>query len=118
MLLFDFEKIWLISGGDSRRILKYFRKLYNKEPGYESLRGTNYIINPEVVARTPNCYTDRVLAEYLGVCALRNYATYQQFQETALDISYFPDYIPKEVVTKNPLLAIKQDKIIFKEENT
>lgn len=116
MLHYDFTKIWLLSGGQSDLILKYFTYLYEDRVEYRSLKGHNFILNPETVIDNPLRLSKRALAEYLGICALRNYSQYQQYKEVNLDLEYFPDYIPRCVVDTNPLLAIDKSKIIFKLE--
>lgn len=116
MILFDYEKIWLLSLGKPNLILLYFKRIYNKEPKYSCLIGNNFILNPEVVIENPYKLSKRQLAEYLGLCALRNYAKYQQFKDVDLEMEYFPPWIPRIVVDSNPLIAIDKTKLIFLKE--
>ena len=116
MLLYDFEKIWLLSAGQSKLIVRYFKHLYFNKPEFTYLKGSNFMVNPLVVVNNPYKLANRLLAEYIGVCSLRNYANYQQLRDTDLEIDYFPDYIPKMIVENNPLLTIENTKIIFKKE--
>lgn len=116
MVLYDFDKIWLLSGGQPKLMLRYFKYLYLNRVDYRFLKGTNFILNPEIVVNNPMRLPQHKLAEYLGLCALRNYANYQQFKDTDLAMEYFPMYIPRKVVDENPLIAINQSKIIFKYE--
>lgn len=117
MVLYDFNKMWLLSGGQSHLILRYFKYLYLERSDFRFLKGTNFILNPEIVVNNPMRLPQRKLAEYLGICSLRNYSTYQQYKEANLDLEYFPDYIPRDVVDSNPLLALNKSKIIFTKEN-
>ncbi|AUG85250.1 hypothetical protein PONTUS_46 [Vibrio phage Pontus] len=118
MVLYDFNKIWLLSGGQPRLMLRYFKYLYLNRVDFRFLKGTNFILNPEIVVNNPMRLPQHKLAEYLGLCALRNYANYQQYREVNLDMEYFPNYIPRQVVDENPLIAINKSKILFKyEEN-
>lgn len=116
MVLYDFDKIWLLSGGQPRLMLRYFRYYYNANSNFKSLRGSNFILNPEIVVKNPFRLPQYKLAEYLGLCALRNYASYQQYKDVNLALEYFPDYIPRKVVDENPLIAINKTKLIFKYE--
>lgn len=116
MVLYDFDKIWLLSGGQPKLMLRYFKYLYLNRVDYRFLKGTNFILNPEIVVNNPMRLPQHKLAEYLGLCALRNYANYQQFKDTDVAMEYFPMYIPRKVVDENPLIAINQSKIIFKYE--
>lgn len=117
MVLFDFEKIWLLSLGQPHLILRYFKYLYLGYYDYRSLRGTNFILNPEIVINNPYKLSQQQLAEYLGICALRNYANYQQTGDADLELEYFPPWVPRQVVDTNPLFAIKQTKLIYLKEN-
>lgn len=116
MVLFDYEKIWLLSGGQSKLIVQYFRGLYFRRPEYDYLKGSSFVLKPEVIVNNPHRLAKRTLAEYLGLCALRNYSNYQQFRDVNLDLEYFPDYIPKQIVEQNPLVTLEKTKLIFKEE--
>lgn len=93
--------------------MQYFKNLHKKKMQFRPLLGNNFILNPEIIVDNPLKLTDRQLAEYLGICAYRNYAHYLQQKEANLPMEYLPSYIPRSVVEDNPLLAIKQSKIIF-----
>lgn len=116
MQFYDFNKIWLLSGGRSNIIVNYFKHLVDGKPRYQHLKGDNFMLNPLIVTENPLGLDKRTLAEYIGLCSLRNYINYSQHLDVDLDIEYFPDYIPKEVVESNPLIAINQTKIKFKQE--
>ncbi len=74
------------------------------------------MVNPTVVVENKRHLSDRTLAEYIGLCALRNYANYRMFRDCNLEIEYFPDYIPKAVVESNKLIQISGTKLIYLEE--
>lgn len=116
MILFDFEKIWLLSLGQPHLMIRYFKYLYLKRYDYRSLAGNNFIVNPEIIIRNPYRLSNQQLAEYLGLCALRNYANYQQSKEVNLELEYFPPWIPKQVVEANPLIELNKTKLIFLKE--
>lgn len=116
MLLYDFNKMWLLSGGQSHLIIKYFKYLHRDEHDFRFLKGSNFMLNPELVVNNPFKLNQRTLAEYIGLCALRNYSNYQQYKDTGLEMEYFPNYIPRAIVDNNPLLTTNKSKIIFKYE--
>lgn len=116
MQFYDFQKIWLLSGGQSKLIVRYFKKLVSGEPEYQHLHGDNFILNPIIVTKNPLGLDNRTLAEYLGLCSLRNYTQYSQYRDVDLDIEYFPNYISKDIVESNPLIAINKTKIKFNQE--
>lgn len=118
MILFNYEKIWLLSLGRPDLMLRYFKWLYLGYPEYETLKGSNFIVNPEVIIKNPYKLSDIQLSEYLGLCALRNYSEYKLSGEVDLEMEYFPPWIPKQVVEQNPLIAINKSKIIFIKEKT
>lgn len=105
MLFFNYEKLYLASRGDSTSIVKHFK---NKET-----TGINWILNEEVIYVPELDITDQQLAEYLGMCALRNYADLKVYGFKHLYIKQIPPWIPSVVYETNPYLAINQNKLIF-----
>lgn len=116
MILFDFEKIWLLSLGNPKLILRYFKYLYLKKVEYQTLKGTNFILKPEIIVKNPYRLSEQQLSEYLGLCALRNFADYKLSGEVNLDMEYVPPWMPKQVLETNPLIALNNSKIIFIKE--
>lgn len=107
MKFFDYKRLYEEAGGDSTKIVRLFQKAPSE--------GTAFIINPHIV-REGMGYSNRVLAEYLGLCALRRYDNYVYFNEVDLPIYLLPPWIPLNVVQENPLIKLTEQKIEFKEE--
>lgn len=86
-------------------------KLFNSRPSI----GPNFIVNPHLV-RVKMGYSSRVLAEYLGLCALRRYENYVYTNEVDLESYLIPPWIPDIVIQDNPLVQLTNTKLIFKKE--
>ncbi len=96
---FSYEQLFLMSQGDSVNLLKYFKDHHTK--------GGDYIQNERIVTDNPLNLEDYILAEYLGLCSLRNYP------EKDLSLDLLPPWIPIEVVIENPLIKLKDRTIMF-----
>lgn len=107
MKFFDYEKLYRDSKGDCKKLVR----LFQTAPSI----GPNFILNPELI-RAGSGYSDRVFAEYLGLCALRQYNNYVCGNEVDLDRHLIPPWIPHIVVEENPLVQLTNTKLIFKKE--
>ena len=108
MKFFDYTNLYLQAKGDASTIVK----LFNRSPSI----GPNFIINPHLI-RAGMGFSDRILAEYLGLCALRRYENYVYTKEVDLESYLIPPWIPTTVVQHNPLVQLTDTKLIFKKEN-
>lgn len=108
MVRFSYEKLFLASRGDSNTLVKLF--LDSKATGID------YILNGDIIKSTQ--YSNREKAEYLGLCSLRNHSNYMLLNTTYLLLDEIPSWIPDEVVKTNPLIEIKENKIIFPYERS
>lgn len=95
MKRFNYEKIYLVSLGESTLMLRYFKDCCPY--------GDNYIKRPEIVTGNPLRLSDQHLAEYLGLCSLRKYP------DSDLPLDYLPKWVPISVVQENPLVTINQN---------
>lgn len=116
MILYDFEKLWLLAMGNSELIVKAFKRLVNGESGYEHLKGQDFIVNPRVVTHNTHNLTNQQLAEYLGILAMRPLHYYYQDGYIDLDMTRVPSWVPASIVKSNPLIKIKQAKLKFIQE--
>ena len=116
MVMFDYQKLWLIAGGDSTLIIRYFLLLAHKEPGWEHLVGVNFIVNESIITDNPLNKKAIVLAEYLGLCSLRAYATYKLYGTTNLSMEMVPSYIPKSIVDSSPWVELRGEELLFTSE--
>lgn len=116
MLLFDYEKIYLLSYGRSDLIIEYLRRMRDEPEATISLVGSSFIVNEEVILDNPMKLSARVLAEYVGILSIRNYADYQLTGDTSLPIMSVYPWIPREVVESNPFVQLSKDKLYFNKE--
>lgn len=107
MKFFNYEKLYTASQGDCDKLVR----LFNRSPSY----GPNFIVNPHLI-REKMGFSNRVLAEYLGFCALRRYENYVYNKEVDLPSYLIPPWIPIIVVQQNPLITLTESKLIFKKE--
>ena len=107
MKFFDYETIYLAARGDSSKILQFFKEMPSV--------GKSFILNESIVSRN-FMLPDRVLAEYLGLCSLRNYSEYLMTGNKDLEISQLPPWVPIQVAKNNPLIKITDKQIVFIKE--
>lgn len=112
MILFNYPAIYLLSKGDSSLIVKYLRAIHYGR--YKNLLGLNFLVNPDVLFDSK--YSDRELAEFVGICSLRRLSEYKLSKTTKLHISRVPPWVTKTVVTTNPLISINQPYLEFRTE--
>lgn len=116
MLFFDYEKIFLVSKGNSNIMVNLIRRMVDDPDAHRMLNGSSYILNESVIVYNPNKLSNRQLAEYLGLCSLRNYAEYKFSGDSTLDMQQLPPWIPREVIETNPLIVINKSKLNFIED--
>lgn len=117
MTFFNYENLWLLALGNPKVMVKLFTNYVDKGEGKEVLDGENFVLNPQVVIQNPYRLTYQQRAEYLGICALRNYQHYRQSGNTDIRMEYVPEYISPKVITTHPLIQIKDNLIILQKEN-
>lgn len=106
MKFFDYESIYLAANGDPAKMLEYYRE-------YDT--GKDFIVNPKALVDA-FWLSDKLKAEYLGLCALRNYNDYYYDNNVHLGIERIPIWIPVEVIKENPLVKLTDSKLIFLKE--
>jgi hypothetical protein len=107
MKFFNYEDLYILAGGDSTLILKYFKESLSSGP--------NFIKNPRAVLNALGA-TDRDKAEYLGICALRSYTDYKTTGELHLVKGDLPPWVSKQVIANNPLITETETKYILNKE--
>lgn len=105
MLFFDYEKVFLLTGGNIKWML----------PKFFTVAGYDFIKNPQVLNDTRYSLRDRV--EYAGLCALRNYEDYIERDVLHLDKDLIPPWIPEQVYAQNKLIKIHKNHIELLKEN-
>ncbi|AQT25293.1 hypothetical protein PR1_127 [Providencia phage vB_PreS_PR1] len=116
MLRFDYEKIYILSYGRSDLIIEYLRRLRDEPEACVSLLGSSFIVNSSVILDNPMKYNARILAEYVGLLSIRNYADYQLTGDTSLPMMSVYPWIPREIVESNPFVQISIDTLKFNKE--
>lgn len=123
MIRFNWRKIYRVSGGSSRRILLILQSMIsNKMPvdrydpvykyKYQDFSGHSFLLNPEPILTYRFKYTDKELAEYIGLAGFRNYGDYKAFGKKTLDLVHSP--LNKDAILTNRLLHIdEQNNIHF-----
>lgn len=126
MILYNWKKIIKESKGKVGDIVTILYILtYRKEPPInrndrrfkfwtKSFHGDSFLLNPEPLLIQRNKYSDVEIAQYAGIASLRNYFEYQKRKDTTLDFLHFTG--EKDIITKNRLLWIENDRIHFKFE--
>jgi hypothetical protein len=116
MTFYSYERLYVLSGGNSDLIVTYFNNLVRNIDLYSDLVGGSFIVNEKIITRNPYRLSNQVLAEYLGILSFRNYASYKFTRNPDLSIELLPPWVPKSVVENNPLIEIKQPNLKFSEE--
>lgn len=117
MILFDYEKIYMLSYGRADLIVGYIKRMLNNPEAYPDLIGSSFILNTDVITKNPSKYDARTLAEYIGFLSIRNYQVFKETGDTSLSLMSLYPWIPREVLDSNPLVQLKVDKLIFEKEN-
>ncbi len=104
MLFFNYDKSFLLTGGNIKWMLPMFKKV----------AGYDFIKNPEVLDDKSYSLRDRV--EYAGLCSLRNYEDYESKGILYLDKDLIPPWVPNQILESNKLIEIHKHKIILLRE--
>lgn len=112
MRFFNYENLFIAANGNPDKMLK----LISDEKLIQELLGHSWIKNLDSIVGS-YLVSSRHKAEYIGLCALRDYSNYTKYGDTSLHIDLIPEYIPwKILVRENPLLTLTDNIIKFKYE--
>tara|TARA_B100001564_G_C20604907_1_gene654642 strand:+ start:967 stop:1344 length:378 start_codon:yes stop_codon:yes gene_type:complete len=125
MILFDWEKILRVSKGSVGDTISILRIITYKLPpkNYKdksfkfyqhNYGGKSFLLNPENLLTTGRSFSDKEVAEYVGVASFRSYPMYLQTKDSTLDLLYLP--ISEDIIKANRLLEIKDGKVHFRYE--
>lgn len=106
MKFFTYEDLFLLSHGNATLLLEYFK---------DSKDGIDFIVNPKALVDA-FWVSDRHKAEYLGICALRSYDDYVNYEQVDLSLDLIPPWVPLDVIKDNPLIKLTDNKIILIKE--
>ena len=128
MILYNWKSILKSSNGNVNDIITILRiitykitpknyydktfKFYQKNYG-----GSSYLVHPEILLTQGRAqYSDKEVAEYVGVASFRNYYEYKRTGNTTLDLIHCP--VSEETIKSNRLLDIRDGCIHFLFEET
>jgi hypothetical protein len=127
MIYFDWKKILEASHGNVGDIITILRIVtYKQTPKnyydktfrfYEkSFHGSSFLVNPVALLEKGRAFSDKEVAEYVGVASFRNSFEYAKTKDTTLDLIYCQ--VSENTINQNRLLEIRDGIIHFKYEET
>ena len=127
MIYFDWKKILEASHGNVGDIITILRILtYKMTPKnyydktfrfYEkNFHGSSFLVNPVALLEKGRAFSDKEVAEYVGVASFRNSFEYAKTKDTTLDLIFCQ--VNEDIITKNRLLDIRDGMVHFKYEET
>ena len=123
MIYFDWKKILEASHGNVGDIITILRIVtYKQTPKnyydktfrfYEkSFHGSSFLVNPVALLEKGRAFSDKEVAEYVGVASFRNSFEYAKTKDTTLDLIYCQ--VSENTINQNRLLEIRDGIIHFK----
>ena len=82
----------------------------------KNFHGSSFLVNPVALLEKGRAFSDKEVAEYVGVASFRNSFEYAKTKDTTLDFLMSP--ISEEIITKNRLLELKDGRVHFLFEET
>ena len=127
MIYFDWKKILEASNGNVANIITIMRIItfkitpknyYDKTFKFyeKNFHGSSFLLNPKDLLEKGRAFSDKEVAEYVGVASFRNSYEYVKTKDTTLDLIFCQ--VSEDIITKNRLLDIRDGKIHFKYEET
>lgn len=124
IILYDWKKIAKASRNNPKRVVLALRTMIGEvprnrfDPLYyfycKDFSGSSFLVNPRELLANDYFYKPVEIAEYVALASYRNYSLYAAFGETSLDLLHSP--VGQDIIIKNRLLSIKDDKILFRYE--
>lgn len=125
ILFFSWRRILRKAGRSSNRIflvLKTISSQQNKvlpknkydpifQYYYEDFSGTSYLLNLPELLDNYYRWTNKEIAQYVGLASMRNYAHYLVTGDKTLDL--FHTSVSEDIINKNRLLRIVNGRIHF-----
>jgi len=82
----------------------------------KSFHGSSFLVNPVALLEKGRAFSDKEVAEYVGVASFRNSFEYAKTKDTTLDLIFCQ--VNEDIITKNRLLDIRDGMVHFKYEET
>ena len=127
MIYFDWKKILEASNGNVANIITIMRIItfkitpknyYDKTFKFyeKNFHGSSFLLNPKDLLEKGRAFSDKEVAEYVGVASFRNSYEYAKTKDTTLDLIF--SQVSEDTINQNRLLEIRDGKIHFKYEET
>lgn len=127
MIYFDWKKILEASNGNVANIITIMRIItfkitpknyYDKTFKFyeKNFHGSSFLLNPKDLLEKGRAFSDKEVAEYVGVASFRNSYEYAKTKDTTLDLIFCQ--VSEDTINQNRLLDIRDGKIHFKYEET
>ena len=127
MIYFDWKKIIETTHGNVGDIIQVLRIItlkkipknyYDKTFRFyeKSFHGSSFLVNPVALLEKGRAFSDKEVAEYVGVASFRNYYEYAKTKDTTLDLLYCK--VNEDIINQNRLLELRDGIIHFKYEET
>ncbi len=127
MIYFDWKKILETSNGNVADIITILRIItfkitpknyYDKTFRFyeKNFHGSSFLLNAKELLERGRSFSDKEVAEYVGVASFRNYYEYVKTKDTTLDLIYCQ--VSENTINQNRLLDIRDGRIHFKYEET
>jgi len=125
MILFNWAKIYKSSKGQPAKIVDIIEyityktiPLNKQDPVFSyaevNWSGKSFIANPELLLSHKKDYSNKELAQYVGIAGFRNLSDFIILGKTTLDLAQCP--VRKDTLIHNRLLTIENEKIYLKWE--
>ena len=123
MIRYDWNKVCKASDRESARIMDIIEYITDKRiPANQydmttkymqatDWSGDSFILNPEPLIEHRDDYSDKDLAEYVGLASFRNLAEYLTTKQKSLPVQNSP--VRVETFKDNKLLSVENDHIHF-----
>ena len=127
MIYFDWKKILEATNGNVADIITIMRIItyritpknyYDKTFKFyeKNFHGSSFLVNPKELLEKGRTYSDKEVAEYVGVASFRNSYEYTKTKDTTLDLIFCQ--VSEDTINQNRLLEIRDGKVHFKYEET
>ena len=127
MIYFDWKKILEATNGNVADIITIMRIItyritpknyYDKTFKFyeKNFHGSSFLVHPKELLEKGRTYSDKEVAEYVGVASFRNQYEYTKTKDTTLDLIFCQ--VSEDTINQNRLLEIRDGKVHFKYEET
>ena len=127
MIYFDWKKILKATNGNVGDIITIMRIItfkiqpknyYDKTFKFyeKNFHGSSFLVNPKDLLEKGRAFSDKEVAEYVGVASFRNSYEYAKTKDTTLDLMFCQ--VSEDTINQNRLLEIRDGKVHFKYEET